>query len=145
MLDCIVIALITMGIGALLGAPIAFIVLKDLIITLLVQCLLAQVVAVSLTMIVLFVTQSTILSIFVYALISAGIVNLLLSLMPMFGFTALESLNLHRLTLSYLIGAFHTRILLGSFDIASFIGIAIYLGAGIFATCKLFGKRELDF
>ena len=49
------------------------------------------------------------------------------------------------LTLTYFVGAFHTQILLGTFDIPSFIGIAIYLGAGIFATCKLFGKRELDF
>ena len=144
-LDCIALTLLTMGVGFLFGAPIGFIVLRDLICTLLVKCLLAQVVCVSLTMIVLFVTQSTILSIFVYALISLGVVNLVLSLMPMFGITALESLNLHRLTLSYLIGAFQTRLLLGTFDFGPFIGIVIYLGVGIFATCKLFGKRELDF
>ena len=120
-------------------------VLKELIITLLVKCLLAQAVVVSLTMIVLFVTQSNVLSIFVYVIIALGIVHTLLSLMPMFGINVLESLNLHRLTLTYFVGAFHTQILLGTFDIPSFIGIAIYLGAGIFATCKLFGKRELDF
>ena len=144
-LDCIAITLITMGIGAVMGAAIPFMVLQDLILTLLVKCLLAQVACVSLTMIVLFVTQSSILSIFVYTLISMGIVNLVLSMMPMFGMTALENLNLNRLTLSHLVGAFNTDILLGTFDIVSFIGIAIYIAAGIFATCKLFGKRELDF
>ena len=144
-LDCIALTLLTMGIGAVMGASISFVVLKDLILTLLIKCLLNQVACVSLTMIVLFVTQSSILSIFVYVLISVGIVNLLLSLMPMFGMTALESLNLHRLTLSYLVGSFNTDILLGTFDIVSFIGIGIYIVVGIFATCKLFGKRELDF
>lgn len=96
-------------------------------------------------MIVLFVTQSTILSIFVYFFIAAGTVNMILSVMPLFGIRALEGLNLHRLTLSYLVGSFHTRILLGTFELTSFIGILLYLGAGIWVTCKLFGKRELDF
>ena len=144
-LDCIVMTLLTMGLGAVMGTSISFVVLKDLIFTLLIKCLLAQVVAVSLTMIVLFVTQSTILSIFVYVFVAAGTVNMLLSVMPLFGMNALEGLNLHRLTLSYLVGSFHTRILLGTFEITSFVGILIYLGAGIFTTCKLFGKRELDF
>ena len=144
-LDCIVVALLTMGLGAVMGVSIGFAVLKDLIFALLIKCLLAQVVAVSLTMIVLFTTQSSILSIFVYLFVAAGTVNMLLSVMPMFGMTALESLNLHRLTLSYLVSSFYTRILLGTFEITSFAGILVYLGAGIFATCKLFGKRELDF
>ena len=144
-LDGIVIALLTMGLGAVLGVPVGFVVLKDLIFTLLIKCLLAQVVSVSLTMIVLFVTQSTILSIFVYVFIAAGTVNMILSVMPLFGMSALEGLNLHRLTLSYLVGSFHTRILLATFELTSFIGILLYLGAGIWATCKLFGKRELDF
>lgn len=144
-LDCIIIALSTVVIGFALGTPISLVVLKDLILSLLVKCFLHQITCVSLTMIVLFMTQSSILSIFVFALVSVGIVNLLLSLLPMFGMTALESLNLHRLTLTYIIGAFNTRILLGSFDIISFLGIALYMAVGIFATCKLFGKRELDF
>ena len=144
-LDCIVLTLLTVGMAPVMGFSIPLVVLKDLILTLLVKCLIAQVACVSLTMIVLFVTQSTVLSIFVYVFISAGVLHMLLTFMPMFGMTALESLNLHRLTLSYFVGAFHTRILLGTFDIPTFIGIVIYLVAGIFATYKLFGKRELDF
>ena len=144
-LDCIALTLLTMGMGALLGFAIPFYVLQDLIVTLLVKCLIAQIASVSLTMIVLFLTQSTILSIFVFILISGGIVNMLLTALPMLGITALDNLNLARLTLSYLVGLFNSRLLLGTFDFPSALGIAIYIGVGVFATCKLFGKRELDF
>ena len=144
-LDCIAVVLLTMGVGAALGANIPMDVLTTLNNTLLVKCILAQVASVSLTMIVLFVTQSTILSIFVYVLVSAGVVNMLLSVLPMLGVTWLENLNLNRLTLSYHIGSFYTKLVLGSFEVVSFLVIAAYTAAGIFGTCKLFSKRELDF
>lgn len=144
-LDCIVIVLLTLAIGTVLGVSIAPAILMDVVIALVVKGILAQAAVSSLTMIVMFVTQSTILSIFVYMLLGLGVVNLVLSLLPMFGVTMLESLNLNRLTLSYQVGAFYTRAILGSFDAAAFLVVAVYTVIGIFCTCKLFGKRELDF
>ena len=144
-LDCIVIILLTMGTGSLLGASIAPTALTDLVNTLLVKCLMAQAAVISITMIVMFVTQSTILSLFVYILTGVGIINMLLSIMPMFGFAWLEDLHLTRLTLSYHVGAFYTRLALGSFDFVAFFVIALYFVVGVVATCKLFQKRELDF
>ena len=57
----------------------------------------------------------------------------------------IEKLNLSRLTLSYHIGAFYSRLALGTFDFVSFLVIAIHFAVGIIATCKLFQKQELDF
>ena len=144
-LDCIVILLLTLATGSALGASIAPVVMKDLVLALLVKFLLAQAVVVSITMIVMFMTQSTILSLFVYILIGMGTIYLLLSILPMFGLTWLENLNLGRLTLSYHVGAFYSRLALGTFDFISFLVIVLYLAIGVFATCKLFQKSELDF
>lgn len=144
-LDCIVIVLLTLATGSVLGASIAPAVLTDLVLALLIKFLLAQAVVVSITMIVMFMTQSTILSLFVYILTGLGTIYLLLSFMPMFGLTWLENLNLGRLTLSYNVGAFYSRLVLGSFDFVSFLIVIAHLAAGIIATCKLFQKSELDF
>lgn len=144
-LDCIVILLLTLATGSALGASIAPVVMKDLVLALLVKVILAQAVVVSLTMIVMFMIQSTILSLFVYILIGMGTIYLLLSILPMFGLTWLENLNLGRLTLSYHVGAFYSRLALGTFDFISFLVIVLYLAIGVFATCKLFQKSELDF
>lgn len=144
-LDCIVIVLLTLVTGSVLGASIAPAVMTDLVLALLVKFLLAQAVVVSITMIVMFMTQSTILSLFVYILIGIGTIYLLLSILPMFGLTWLENLNLGRLTLSYHVGAFYSRLALGTFDFISFLVIVLYLAIGVFATCKLFQKSELDF
>ena len=144
-LDCIVIVLLTLVTGSVLGASIAPAVMMDLVLALLIKFLLAQAVVVSITMIVMFMTQSTILSLFVYILTGLGTIYLLLSFMPMFGLTWLENLNLGRLTLSYNVGAFYSRLALGSFDFVSFLIVIAHLAAGIIATCKLFQKSELDF
>ncbi|MBP3646003.1 MAG: hypothetical protein J6K55_06225 [Clostridia bacterium] len=144
-LDCIVIVLLTLVTGSVLGASIAPAVMMDLVLALLVKFLLAQAVVVSITMIVMFMTQSTILSLFVYILTGLGTIYLLLSFMPMFGLTWLENLNLGRLTLSYNIGTFYSRLVLGSFDFLAFLIVIVHLAAGIIATCKLFQKSELDF
>ena len=144
-LDCIVIILLTLATGSALGASIAPVVMMDLVLGLLIKILLAQAVVVSITMIVMFMTQSTILSLFVYILTGLGTIYLLLSFMPMFGLTWLENLNLGRLTLSYHVGAFYSRLVLGSFDFVSFLIVIVHLAAGIIATCKLFQKSELDF
>lgn len=144
-LDSIVFLLLTFGVGAMKGLSIAPALLGDLVCALFVKCLLAQLTASSLTMIVLFVTHSSILSIFVYVFVAVDVVNLLLTLMPMFGFTWIESLNLNRLTLTYHLSLFYSHLVLGTFETISLLVIAAFTGVGVFATCKLFSKRELDF
>ena len=144
-LDCLMVIAITMLSGAALGFTIPLKVLMDVVRVLLVHGLLGCAVFTSLTMIVLFVTHSMILSIFTYCFVGIDIVGILLSLLPMFGFEWIENLNLNRLTLSYLAGIVNTRLALGTVDIGGLVGLLIYMGIGLFATCKLFQKRELEF
>lgn len=144
-LNCLVYLLLTLGIGAMLGVSVPANVLRDLVNVLLVKGVLANACFTSLTMIVLFVTQSSILAIFVYVLIGVGAVSILLTLTQFIGIDWVETLRLNHITLSYLLSAFHTRLALGTFDFLSFLGIALHLFAGVFITCKLFAKRELDF
>ena len=144
-LDCLVYIAITLLGGAVLGLAIPLKVLMDVVLILLVKGLLACIVFTCLTMIVLFVTHSTILSVFTYVFIGVDVIGLLLSLLPMFGFSWIEDLNLNRITLNYLIGVVHTRLALGTIDLGGLLGMAIYTAIGLFCTCKLYRKRELDF
>ena len=89
--------------------------------------------------------QSTVLSIFVYVLIGIDIVSMLLMLGTMFGFDWIETLRLNNLTVSYLVGLLHSRLVLGQFSLLAFLGVCAYIAIGVFGTCKLFGRQELDF
>lgn len=143
--DAILMVGVTLGMGAVVGVSIPMAVLMDLIKMLLVQLIFSGVIFTSLTMIVLFTTQSTVLSIFVYVLVSVDIGSLLIELPSLMGVSWFESLRLNRFTISRLIGLFDTRLALGTFDVPSFLGALAYLVVGVVATCKLFQKRELDF
>lgn len=144
-LDCIVLTLIVLGIGASFGFAIPAIVLKDLLLTLLIKGVFRLAINTSLTMIVLFVTQSTVLSIFIYVMVGYDIIGVLLQLGSMFGFNWIETLKLSRLTINYCAGLLHSRLVLGQFSVQAFLALCVYFGIGLFCTCKLFGKQELDF
>ena len=144
-LDCLALIGITLLGGALFGLAIPLKVLMDVALTLAVKGLLGGIVFTSLTMIVMFVTHSMILSIFTYIFFSVDVIGLLLTLLPMFGFSWVEELGLNRFTLTYLTGVVHTRLALGTVDLWGILGLLIYTVIGLFATCKLFQKRELDF
>lgn len=144
-LDCIVLLLLILGAGYGLGVSIPMVVLRDAVLALVVKLILGVTAYTSLTMIVLFFTQSTILSIFVYILVSIGIVSILLSGAPLLGLHWVESLRLNRFMLSTIINTFYTRLVLGTFDAVALLGIFAYIGAGVFFTHKLFSKCELDF
>ena len=144
-MDMIALAAITVGIGGMLGVSIPMNVLKDLLITLLIQGVVAGTITTSITMIVLFATQSNILAIFTYAIFGLDVIGLLLMVLPLVGVNFLENLNLNRFTFGHLTGVLESRLALGSFDFKALIGLAAYLGLGVFGTCKVFGSRELDF
>ena len=144
-IDCIMLVLIVLGIAVSFGTGMPMVVLKDLILVLLVKGVISLAVNTSLTMIVLFVTQSTVLSIFVYVMIGLDIVSMLLMLGSMYGFDWIETFKLNRLTISYLVGVLHSRLALGQFSLQAFLGICAYIAVGLFGTCRLFGEQELDF
>ena len=144
-LDCIVLTLIVVGIGVSFGFAIPAIVLKDMILTLLVKGVIRLAVNTSLTMIVLFVTQSTVLSIFVYVIVAYDIIGILLQLGTMFGFNWIETFKLNCLTINYCTGLLHSRLVLGQFSVQAFLALCAYFGIGLFGTCKLCSKQELDF
>ena len=144
-LDCIVIMLIVLGMALSLGTGMPAVVFKDLMITLLVKGLLNVAITTSLTMVVLFFTQSTVLSIFVYVLIGIDVFGLLMALGIMFGFDWIETFRLNRITINYLVGLIYSRLVLGQFSLQAFLGVCAYIAVGLFGTCKLFSKKELDF
>ena len=144
-MDMIVVTAITVVVGAMLNVAIPMNVLKDLLITLLIQGVIAGTITTSITMIVLFATQSNILAIFTHAIFGLDVIGLLLMVLPLVGVNFLENLNLDRFTFGHLTGALESRLALGSFDFKALIGLAAYLALGVFGTCKVFGRRELDF
>ena len=145
MLDCIVLTLIVLGTAGFLGAGMRLIVFKDLLISLLVKGLLSLAITTSLTMVVLFFTQSTILSIFVYVIVGLDVIGMLMSLASVYGFGWIETFKLNRMTINHLTGLLYSRLVLGQFSLQAFLGACAYIAVGLIGTCKLFGKRELDF
>ena len=144
-LDCIGVTLIVLAMAVSLGTGMPAVVFKDLVITLLVKGVLNVVITTSLTMVVLFFTQSTVLSIFVYVLIGIDVFGLLMALGIMFGFDWIETFRLNRITINYLVGLIYSRLVLGQFSLQAFLGVCAYIAVGLFGTCKLFSKKELDF
>ena len=144
-LDCIVLTLMVLGIATFFGIVIPAIMLKDLLLTLLVKGVFRLAINTSLTMVVFFVTQSTVLSIFIYVMIGYDIIGILLQLRAMFGFNWIETLKLNRMTINYCTGLLHSRLVLGQFSLTAFLGLCACFCAGLFGTCKLFSKQELDF
>ena len=144
-LDCIVLTLIVLGITVSLGTGMPGVVFKDLMVSLLVKGLIGVTISTSLTMVVLFFTQSTVLSIFVYVIVGLDVIGLLLSLGTMFGFTWIETFKLNRVSISYMTNLLYSRLALGQFSVQAFLGVCAYIAVGLVGTCKLFGKKELDF
>ena len=144
-LDCIAVALIVLGNAVIFGTGMPMVVFKDLIFALLVKGVMCLAINTSLTMVVMFVTQSTVLAIFVYVIVGYDVIGMLLTLGNMFGFDWIETFKINRLTISYFTGLLHSRLVLGQFSALGFAGLCAYFGAGLLATCKLFSKQELDF
>ena len=144
-LDCIMLILLLMVNTVIFSTGMPLVVFKDLFCVLLVKGIMCLAINTSITMAVLFVTQSTILAIFVNVCVGCDALGMLLTLGTMFGFDWIETLKLNRLSISHFMGLMHSRLVLGQFSVAGFVGMCAYFGAGLLATCKLFSKQELDF
>ena len=144
-LDCIMLILLLLVNAAIFSTGMPMVVFKDLLCALLVKGIMCLAINASITMAVLFVTQSIVLAIFVYMCVGYDALGMLLTLGLMFGFDWIETLHLNRLTISHFMGLLHSRLVLGQFHAGAFLGMCAYIAAGLVATCKLFGKQELDF
>lgn len=145
MVDCVILVAVTLGVGAYFSLSIPLEALMDLFIALAMWGILANVSFAALTMPVLFTSQSTLLSTFVYLAFSIGIVTGLLSLTSLLGLEWLDKLQLERFMLTHLLGVTESRMVLGNVDIPALLGCLAYPVAGLILTIKLFEKRELDF
>ena len=94
-------------------------------------------------MILIFFTQKPGIGTLFYIALATPVVEILISLIN--DIKLIKELDICRFYLANLIETAHTRLILGTFDIASFIGIVAYIMAGVAVTILLFRKRELEF
>lgn len=94
-------------------------------------------------MILIFFTQKPGVGTMCYIALATPVVEILVSVIN--DIKLIKELDIRRFYLASLIDTAHTRLILGTFDIASFIGIAAYIMAGVAVTILLFRKRELEF
>lgn len=94
-------------------------------------------------MILIFFTQKPGVGTMCYIALATPVVEILISVIN--DIKLIKELDIRRFYLASLIDTAHTRLILGTFDIASFIGIAAYIMAGVAVTILLFRKRELEF
>ena len=94
-------------------------------------------------MILIFFTQKPGIGTLFYIALATPVVEILISIIN--DIKLIKELDICRFYLANLIETAHTRLILGTFDIASFIGIAAYIMAGVAVTILLFRKRELEF
>ena len=98
---------------------------------------------ISLSMIVLFFMQATGIGTLLYLALSTGTVSSLLSLLT--GLDAVKRFHLDQYTLTSLLKASGTQLLLGNIHWAAFLGVALYIALGYNRTSALFRRRELEF
>ena len=94
-------------------------------------------------MILIFFTQKPGIGTLFYIALATPVVEILISIIN--DIKLIKELDICRFYLANLIETAHTRLILGTFDIASFIGIVAYIMAGVAVTILLFRKRELEF
>lgn len=99
--------------------------------------------AVGFTMIFVFWTQNASAGMLLFLAFMLGIVNLLFDSIASIG--PLEGLHLSSFLFSNLLDAAKSRLIIGTFSPAYFLGLIIYLAAFYFITVKLFERCELEF
>lgn len=97
----------------------------------------------SLTMILIFFTQGMGIATLLYLAFCGKIVYTLLDII--FSIEIITSLHLQRFTLTAMIQLFNSKILLGTFSTATFLGILLYIVLGYLGAVAVFNRRELDF
>lgn len=97
----------------------------------------------SLAMILLFFTQAAGIAVLLYIALSAKIVSSIVAF-PL-EIDALLRFHLNRYLLTPFLMRFKTHLVLGSFDVPTFLGVVVYIVAGVGIAIALFRKRELEF
>ena len=98
---------------------------------------------ISLTMILMFFTQSTGGGRILYLALNGSIIYTILDIVSVF--ETLEPLRLTSFSLTYLLSVAEARWIIGIIDIRSWIGIILYLVISTILTIVLFRRRELEF
>ena len=92
---------------------------------------------------VMFVMQNITVAFLIYMLLASGAINKIIGYLAMTKY--LKKLNIENFTMTNCINVFRSRMILGSFQFESVLGIAIYLGAALWLANFIYSKRELDF
>lgn len=92
---------------------------------------------------IMFMMQGITVAFLIYILLSSGAINKIIGLIGNAKF--LVKLNIANYTLSNCLNVFRSRMILGSFQIESVLGIVLYVGLALWFTCFLYKKRELEF
>ena len=145
-LDLLELTVFFLIIGAVLGAGVNGAQVAELFGSMLMSAL-ATVSFTSLTMILAFFRQGVGLANLLYLVLNVGLVTQLLSLV--LGIEAVDRLvgrfHLINLTLYRLLETARSRLMLGTFDVEAFGGVAVYILLGSAITSMMFKKRELEF
>lgn len=141
-LDLLIFAIIMLGGAFILDAGLTGAQVGELIVSL-VMTSVTIISYTGLTMIVMFYSQGTGTGRIVYLALVTGLVAQVASLA--LSIKILAPLHLSSFTLEYALSVAKARLLLGSFDLKSFLTIAAYLVVSFILTSVLFKKRELEF
>ena len=102
-----------------------------------------MILAMTLTMIILFQTQKAILGVLVYAYITFQVSYSILSLAVSNKFV--QKFQLWNIGAENQLNTFITKLWIGQFDIKNFLMVALYFAIGFGVTIYLFRRKELDF
>lgn len=97
----------------------------------------------SLTMIPVFFLQSVMISLIIYFCLSTGLVYQIFQYL--FSLEAIRSWNLDGFLLTSAGKQFISRLIVGTFDIKSFLLVLVYAVVGYVVSSLLFRKKELEF
>ena len=142
LLDCVLVVIEIIICAAIRGAMFSGEPAADIFI-LMIFGIIKVIGAAGITMIVVFASLNSVLSIIVYICSAVGIVGLIFSLIVTIG--PLENLGIEKYLFSNLIETAKTRMIVGTVSVGHLLGIIVYLILFYFIAVKVFEKHELEF
>lgn len=107
-------------------------------------CIMATAAFMSLVLPIMFAMQNITVAFLIYVLLASGLVNKLVDFLS----NQIKFIRVYHLgsyTLYNCLNVFRSRLILGSFNITSLIGVTIYVAAALMATILIYNKKELEF
>lgn len=92
---------------------------------------------------IMFSMQNITVAFLIYMLLASGAINKIIGYLCNAKY--IRMLNLGNYTLSNCLNVFRSRMILGTFQFGSALGVTIYVGVTLWLTCFLYKKRELEF